>query len=203
MWQVWTVAGLTLASAASQAAERSSADILVYLHSCNEKPKVVMLAQGQTRRMLASAGIACEWRAGNPRSSTGALVIDASFARADAAGASPDALASSALAPGQARIVVFAGRVWQSGPADALPAILAHVFAHEITHVLEGVSRHAESGLMKAHWDQEDFKRMRQGPLPFEAEDLNLLHAWAALHRGIALQPGEPAHGVAAPCNHP
>jgi hypothetical protein len=32
--------------------------------------------------------------------------------------------------------------------------IMAHVLVHEITHILQGVSRHSESGIMKARWDR-------------------------------------------------
>jgi hypothetical protein len=47
------------------------------------------------------------------------------------------------------------------------PALLSHVLAHEIAHVLQGVSRHSESGILKARWDREDFFLMQQHRLNF------------------------------------
>jgi hypothetical protein len=53
---------------------------------------------------------------------------------------------------------------------------LAHVLAHEITHILQGVSRHSESGVMKATWDQRDFEKMAWKPLTFTERDVMLIH---------------------------
>ena len=59
-------------------------------------------------------------------------------------------------------------------------AVLAHVLVHEITHILQGLSRHSESGVMKARWDSQDFAQMSWKPLPFTAEDVDLIQ------RGLA-----------------
>jgi hypothetical protein len=58
--------------------------------------------------------------------------------------------------------------------------LLAHVLAHEITHVLERTDRHSADGVMKAHWNLLDFTKMVWRPLPFAVEDVELIH------RGIA-----------------
>ncbi len=54
---------------------------------------------------------------------------------------------------------------------------LAHVLVHEITHVLEQIDRHSDDGIMKAHWDANDYAHMRSHPLPFAAIDIELIHA--------------------------
>jgi hypothetical protein len=46
---------------------------------------------------------------------------------------------------GRARVLVYLDR----GQAFS-NALLAHVMAHEITHVLEGIDRHSSEGVMKA-----------------------------------------------------
>jgi hypothetical protein len=60
--------------------------------------------------------------------------------------------------------------------------LLAHLIAHELTHVLERVSRHSETGLMKAHWTSRDYAEMDRHHLAFAADDLVLislgLSAW-------------------------
>ena len=58
-----------------------------------------------------------------------------------------------------------------------MPEFLGNVLAHELTHALEGVARHSSEGLMKAVWSARDYDEMVRGPLPFAAEDLDLLRA--------------------------
>jgi hypothetical protein len=66
-------------------------------------------------------------------------------------------------------------------------ALLAHVIAHEIAHVLEGIDRHCAEGVMKAVWSERDYERMRRGPLPFAPEDVDLMH------NGLLRRPGQTA----------
>jgi hypothetical protein len=54
--------------------------------------------------------------------------------------------------------------------------LLAHVLVHEITHVLEGISRHSATGIMKDRWDDNDYSEMRRKPLRFAQEDVNLIY---------------------------
>jgi hypothetical protein len=50
--------------------------------------------------------------------------------------------------------------------------VLAHVLVHEVTHILQGFPRHSESGVMKAHWDSQNFAQMTWQPLPFTDDDI-------------------------------
>ncbi len=54
-------------------------------------------------------------------------------------------------------------------------ALLAHVFVHEITHVLQGVVRHSPTGIMKARWTPADIDRMDCQGLEFTTLDLLLI----------------------------
>ena len=56
------------------------------------------------------------------------------------------------------------------------PTLLAHVLVHEITHALEGVSRHAETGVMKARWTDKDYSAMAYKPLELTPVDVNMIH---------------------------
>ena len=56
-----------------------------------------------------------------------------------------------------------------------VPALLGHVLAHEITHVLQGINRHSDGGVMKAEWDAADFEQMRSRTLPFTETDVILI----------------------------
>jgi hypothetical protein len=85
----------------------------------------------------------------------------------------PGALGYTRLAERQ--IEVFYDRVEHSFEIPIMPSVLGHVLAHEIAHVLEGVNRHSAEGLMKAHWDNQDFGRMFPQLLPFAPEDVELI----------------------------
>jgi len=90
-------------------------------------------------------------------------------------GKSPEALASASLS--KATITIFNDRVasaMQSSTKFA-PALLSHVLAHEIAHVLQAVSRHSESGILKACWSREDFLLMQQHRLNFTPLDVELI----------------------------
>lgn len=95
-------------------------------------------------------------------------------------GSNPRALAYAApFAVSGTRIYVFVNRIIRNHQQD-LAQVLTHVLVHEITHVLEGTDHHSEYGIMKAHWDYQDFVLMRFHSLPFADTDV------AMIHRGIA-----------------
>ena len=72
---------------------------------------------------------------------------------------------------------VFYDRVLPAGPGDSrVAALLAHVMAHEIAHLLQGIVRHSESGILKARWSATDLARMAYFPLMFAPEDAILIN---------------------------
>jgi hypothetical protein len=82
-----------------------------------------------------------------------------------------------ALLPEGSHAWVFYDRVLGAGPDDShVAALLAHAMAHEIAHVLQGINRHSESGILKAHWSGTDCARMKVFPLMFTREDAILIH---------------------------
>jgi hypothetical protein len=82
---------------------------------------------------------------------------------------------------------VFYDRAQRAARDDiGLAALLAHVMAHEIAHLLQGTIRHSESGILKANWSDTDCARMAYFPLKFTREDGILIHKgleerWARL----------------------
>jgi predicted Zn-dependent protease len=72
-------------------------------------------------------------------------------------------------------IQVFYNRVQAATEPELTPTVLAHVLAHEITHILQGTSRHSESGVMKARWNHDDYLQMKLKPLSFTEEDEQLI----------------------------
>jgi hypothetical protein len=93
----------------------------------------------------------------------------------------PRALAY-ALPFGGVHIKVFYDRV--PGKSDISRShVLAHILVHEISHILQGIDRHSDSGIMKARWVDADFKQMEAGALAFAGENLLWIHkgiqSWA------------------------
>ena len=68
-------------------------------------------------------------------------------------------------------------------------AMLAHVLVHEITHILQGVVRHSETGMMKAHWTADDVEQMGYSSLPFTALDIALIRSGMARRTEIHSSP--------------
>lgn len=48
--------------------------------------------------------------------------------------------------------------------------ILGHAMAHELGHILAHVHEHSPTGLMRANWQEEDFRAMTKGTLNFNSE---------------------------------
>jgi hypothetical protein len=53
--------------------------------------------------------------------------------------------------------------------------LLAHVLAHEITHILQVSNSHSDLGVMKAKWSDHDYAQMRRTPLAFTDYDVKLI----------------------------
>ena len=75
------------------------------------------------------------------------------------------------------RIVIFYDRVDPLLRGHDAPEarILGYVLAHEIAHVLQGIARHSEIGVMRARWSDNDFKQVGIGALTFTREDVQLI----------------------------
>jgi len=157
--------------------------VYVYVNHDNvpwEMRGAITFAQGISSRMFATAGVAVEWRSGKPGSPIEAppsRTIVIKFEMNTPPRDHPGGMAYAQPFEG-IHIVVFYDRVWEYSrdfPGQR-PMVLAHVMTHEITHNLQGVTRHSASGVMKARWDTEDFLTMIRTPLPFTPEDIGFLH---------------------------
>jgi hypothetical protein len=54
-------------------------------------------------------------------------------------------------------------------------SLLAHVIAHEVTHVIEVRDYHSSAGVMKQHWTTKDLMQMENSPLEFTDEDVEFI----------------------------
>jgi hypothetical protein len=85
------------------------------------------------------------------------------------------------------QIRVFADRVQRQAPLFE-GALLGHVLAHEIGHVLEQIVRHSSEGLMKGRWTRRDHDEMTLRLLKFAPHDVQLIQMGLAHRRELALR---------------
>jgi hypothetical protein len=69
--------------------------------------------------------------------------------------------------------------------------VLGYVLAHEITHVLQGIPRHSDIGVMRARWTENDFRQMGIGTLRFTNDDVRMIR-----RRFLPLAPSAGCSGV-------
>ncbi|HXS96864.1 MAG TPA: hypothetical protein VN736_19820 [Candidatus Limnocylindrales bacterium] len=127
-------------------------------------------AVGRATRLFAGIGVRLAWR-GASHCPAGGLRMSVSMETP--ANLHPGAL-GYALPFDGTHIVLLWDRIQYSVPPSEHVNVLAHVMAHEITHVLQGVTRHSEAGMMKAQWGRADYHSMTEG-LPWSDDDLFLM----------------------------
>ena len=194
---------LAAAVTAAGAVAKREPDLVVYLYAGNANPKIVIIAQQLAVRMLESVGVELIWRRGTPVPRGDAELVEAVLNETAPRDLKPNALAFATLgAPSVTRIEVFYDRVLSAGPPIATPWILAHVLVHEITHILEGVGRHSDYGIMKARWNAADFWNMRK-LLPFAPEDVVLIQDWEARRHDTGFPTASMAWNLPLPVAAP
>ena len=135
-----------------------------------------LAAQAIAGKMFADIGVRIDWHTESACPAGQDGVIHISLTTGEDATRHPVSLAI-ALAYEGVHIQVFVDRVRRLVTPKCMPTLLAHVLAHEITHILQGVDRHSECGVMKATWSQEDYEDMAWKPLRFTDEDVKLIHS--------------------------
>jgi hypothetical protein len=176
---VMVLAGL---AAARQPEPASEKNLTVYLENyVVVLNKTLAEATGLAAKMFAGIGLRIRWRIGQPAASQlqqeGAIVVRLATDFPETFRPSSSAFA---LPYEGVHITVFFDRLSRSARQRGLPVLLAHVLVHEITHMLQGLGRHSDSGIMKAHFTKDDCRHMTWKPLPFAPEDVELIH------RGLA-----------------
>ena len=163
-----------LAAVPAQANETEQPSGLPVTACVDTGPQIVLGRQAEAiaGSMFAQAGVDLKWRP-----SWGPCPADAiriAFTVNTPTDYFPGALAFSHPYEG-VHIRIFLDRVTQTVVSGNVPCLLAHVMVHEITHILQGVSRHSLTGVMKPRWDQDDYSQMAWKPLPFTKGDILLI----------------------------
>ena len=142
---------------------------------CQSDMAVPYATQTQAERlasdMFGDIGITLRWRSGRPsRQDTGAIFIELLSGISERF--MPGSLAYALPYEG-VHIRIFWDRI-RKFPAPR--ELLAHVMVHEVTHIVEGIMSHSESGIMKAHWTTDDVFAMESKPLKFTPGDVDLIY---------------------------
>jgi len=156
---------------AGQRATAQKADVTVCM---DPDPHVLMGVRPLASGMFASIGVRIDWRErGSCPAGVGAIQVRLSHNSTGVRDSRADALAFAQ--PYVGTIVIFLDRVQELNRKGG-PSVMAHVLVHEITHVIEGIDRHSATGIMKAHWNDQDYFQMQRKPLAFAQEDVDLIY---------------------------
>jgi hypothetical protein len=186
--KIMAIAAMT--SVIGMTARAEERTVTVYVHNDLNTRGVLYQAQQRAAKMFAEVGVRLDWRTGSPSGTQAARepVIVVSLAEQAPANYSAEALASAKVYEG-VHITVFWDRITRLSRFAQPTVVLAHVLVHEITHILQGINRHSEIGVMKAHWTPEDYRAMESKPLPFTPVDVQLIQ----LGLGPSPDPGARA----------
>jgi hypothetical protein len=162
----------------TNAAAADSLILRVYMQdSVNLDLRTLAEAQWVTSRIFGAAGIRVQWKVGDPHQNETAAIRIQLDTKAEPGLHTDTAGYAQPFARGTA-IHVFCDRVLHTGPERLAPILLGHVMAHELGHVLEGVDRHSQTGVMKAHWTRDDYDDMLHHPLAFTPEDVKTIRQY-------------------------
>lgn len=164
-----------------QARDRLPTDVIVYMGNANSPPaSVEFAARATVTWMYARIGVRLAWRDGEAPGSDDCgspATVQVAFGAGAPPDASADALAYAfPFGSGSGGITVLYTRIAAAGGSSSrAQAILAHVLAHEIGHILQRTNYHAHTGVMKAHWNGQDYDSMGRKPLEFTSLDADLI----------------------------
>ena len=181
---IMVIAAMTAASATAKSAPAAGRTLPVCFEEFASVENLA-LAQGVANKLLAPAGVVIDWRL--TACPNGAVRII--FRNKTPDSLKPGALAFALPYEGT-RIEVFSDRVAKI-EHNLGPYVLGYAFAHEITHILQGVSRHSDDGVMKAVWNLDDYADMRMMRLTLAKEDVAMIHAAMAFRERCAAKAND------------
>jgi hypothetical protein len=199
------VAGIVVLAGLNVHAARDHrpADVTVYVEGDGAPPSVDYGARATVTWMYARIGVRLAWREGAVAASAASgspVSIQVRFARDSPNGTTSYALAFALpFADGTTVINVMYQRVRMvAGRSAREQAILAHVLAHEIGHVLQVTNQHAQTGVMKTNWNGRDYDAMEKKPLEFTHDDIDLI-VWGLTTRRAQTSGAEHGNEILRP----
>jgi hypothetical protein len=189
--QITTVVLLAVMARGSiYAAEQTRVD--VYLSNRDDSAQLLRAGKILASGIFEKIGVHVNWRTGElsatrgdagnetPQKAFGIRTLEHA-----PESATPGALASAGIVGAAGtEIRVYKDRVLRflDKHSNLAGVGAGYVLAHELAHVMQGVGRHSESGILKAQWSNDDFEEMIFHKLVFTNFDVELIH------KGLALQ---------------
>jgi hypothetical protein len=152
-------------------------EVIVYLN-CDPRVPIFTVARAtsESSRLFGTIGSSVRYRTGHKREGNRTVLeLDLYIQMETPSAASREALAFSHPYRSDGQIRVFYSRVEDFCKPGLRHMVLAYILTHEVTHSLSGVLAHSPTGIMKAKWDLDDFRRIRTGKLEFDPADIKLL----------------------------
>jgi hypothetical protein len=188
--QFATVVLLAAIGGSMYAAEKTRVD--VYINDRDDSSQLLGPGKVLAAGIFDQIGVRLVWHNGELPAATNAGRTDAStpvFAVRTSEHAletaTSGALASARIVGSSGtEITIYKDRLQRflANHASAANVAAGYVLAHELAHVMQGVARHSESGILKAAWSREDCQAMVFHKLVFTPLDVELIH------RGLAVQ---------------
>jgi hypothetical protein len=162
------------------AAAKASSQLTVSLYNDAEIPRsTLQRAEEVAGRIYLQAGITIEWQDG-----TGPLSSEKIADSSEGAGSSvtlrivsrPRTLSGEDFGiafvgddgrPQQADVFFASIEHFRETSSASISAILGHVMAHELGHLLLGQKSHSETGIMQARWEGPQLRQLSMGALRF------------------------------------
>jgi hypothetical protein len=177
------------ALAAGAQAGQPQQKVTIYVQdSANVPSEVRIPAQRLASQMFAGIGVTLEWSTGKPVRSSSEWLVVVELVTRTPPDLKPGAMAYALPYEG-VHIRVFFDRI-APAPAPDRARLLAYVMVHEITHLLQGIDHHSDSGVMKAHWTDADLYEMRYKSHVFAAEDVALIYSGLSARQAGTLVAG-------------
>jgi hypothetical protein len=154
--------------------------VTIYIdYDASVPSKEVFWATSQTSRMFSKIGTPVQFSSSRKAQKFGqsGLELDMYVGMQVPKGVHSNALGISHPFRQDGHIEVFYSQIENYKPEFYRSMVLAYIIAHEIAHALEGIVRHAPTGVMKAEWNSEDFEEIRVGTLEFDTADVELIRA--------------------------
>jgi len=160
------------------------ATVDVYINSHDASSQLLGPATPLASDLFKKIGVRLNWHTGEPQAGQTALAIRTEQHAPESA--TREALAASRLSGStMVEITIYGDRLRRFLDAHrSLAGVAAgYVLAHELAHAIQGVDRHSESGIMKAHWSDVDFHEMVFHKLAFAPVDVELINQALAIRQ--------------------
>lgn len=164
------LAGLMLAAAC--AGEEGPPKVQVCLSYTGVEPQPAFRAKFVAAEIFRRIGVRITWSHCATAKDPDVRILVA----ANAPAGLPNGVYAYALPYEGQTVKVFYDRL-RARNRSYLGDVWGHVMAHEIAHLLQGVARHSEQGVMQAYWDASEREAMSYRPLAFTPYDAQLIHS--------------------------